>query len=505
MDPILAQSPTVNIWSSAMTGTERAKPRAHGHVTDGTVADMIRQRVKSILRPSGKAPITNIGSMGAATITLERNDFLNRFAAVAVDLNAIDSGGHTSDGMVAFPLMIEGVVGGFGQLGVSFLKAGAALASHEMTLKMVDAKDLYDRYELATPTGTAVKDPNGRTEKISGTKTNDYTLFVHGWNMPTESRLQFAETMYKRMYWQGYQGDFGVFSWPTEWLASSNLLDMASPTNRLNFNRSELKAYQSGLALNATLSDLQGRTTHVLAHSMGAIVTSEALRIEAQKPPATRKVLADTVVMSQGAYTAHAYDGSAPMMWNPGDPNYEQFEWPNLYASRYAQIDQAVTPDKLFNFFNPQDGAVAEASAWPLNQATKADSFDAPYSGFTGPAEPYYDSETAEWRLINVWKRAAPEAYPDEPMHIVVDIADEARRREVLAFGLSAKAQGVGALVNVGGPFNKSGQINLSAPGTYGFNDSRADHSGQFHYSNFKRKAYWKAFLDKTGVEKWNV
>ena len=48
------------------------------------------------------------------------------------------------------------------------------------------------------------------------TDTNlDYILFVHGYNMPTWEKDRYAETAYKRLYWQGYQGRFGEYRWPT--------------------------------------------------------------------------------------------------------------------------------------------------------------------------------------------------------------------------------------------------------------------------------------------------
>jgi hypothetical protein len=44
---------------------------------------------------------------------------------------------------------------------------------------------------------------------------NQYILFVHGWNMSPTEKTFFANTAYKRLWWQGYQGRFGAFHWPT--------------------------------------------------------------------------------------------------------------------------------------------------------------------------------------------------------------------------------------------------------------------------------------------------
>ena len=40
-------------------------------------------------------------------------------------------------------------------------------------------------------------------------------VFVHGWNLDAEGKASFAQTMYKRLYWEGFQGNFIAFDWPT--------------------------------------------------------------------------------------------------------------------------------------------------------------------------------------------------------------------------------------------------------------------------------------------------
>jgi len=41
-----------------------------------------------------------------------------------------------------------------------------------------------------------------------------YILLVHDYNLPPWKKDRFAETAFKRLYWQGYQGRFGLFRWP---------------------------------------------------------------------------------------------------------------------------------------------------------------------------------------------------------------------------------------------------------------------------------------------------
>ena len=37
-------------------------------------------------------------------------------------------------------------------------------------------------------------------------ETNDFVLFVHGWNMQHYEKSRWTETMFKRLWWQGYMG-----------------------------------------------------------------------------------------------------------------------------------------------------------------------------------------------------------------------------------------------------------------------------------------------------------
>lgn len=121
---------------------------------------------------------------------------------------------------------------------------------------------------------------------------DDTTVFVHGWNMTdgvnNDWKAAFAETMYKRLYWQGYRGEFVAFNWPTfsnEEGPFGGTLEVFNQT----FNPSELQAYRSAQALRDILEGYRGefpdlQPVHLLAHSMGNTVAGEALRQWAVDP-----------------------------------------------------------------------------------------------------------------------------------------------------------------------------------------------------------------------------
>ena len=66
-----------------------------------------------------------------------------------------------------------------------------------------------------------------------GNANTPYILFVHGWNMETWEKDRFAETAFKRLYWQGYQGRFGEFRWPTDYDFTGSFWIGIAPTRTI--------------------------------------------------------------------------------------------------------------------------------------------------------------------------------------------------------------------------------------------------------------------------------
>src|SRR5205823_8739130 len=111
------------------------------------------------------------------------------------------------------------------------------------------------------------------------------------------------QTMFKRLYWQGYRGRFGAFRWPTR-------------TPSVPYNNSEYIAFRSGSAASAYFNALRSRlpdySINAAAHSMGNIVMMEALKLQWT---AGSNALNNYALM-EAAVPAHCYDTNAPL--NPG-------------------------------------------------------------------------------------------------------------------------------------------------------------------------------------------
>lgn len=116
--------------------------------------------------------------------------------------------------------------------------------------------------------------------------------------MKPEEKQAFAQTAFKRLWHRGYRGRFGLFSWPAEW--ANRQSPFSIPDGILydprNYDRSDRKAFMSGIALHKLLTHLNGNypnRVRMLAHSMGNVTASQALLTGTWGQKENREVLLD--------------------------------------------------------------------------------------------------------------------------------------------------------------------------------------------------------------------
>ncbi|MDW7979561.1 MAG: alpha/beta hydrolase [Verrucomicrobiales bacterium] len=266
-------------------------------------------------------------------------------------------------------------------------------------------------------------------------------VYVHGFDNTVGSWLVRSDTVFKRLYWAGYSGKFASVRWPCKLLPPKSL-------DPFSYNLSELYAFKSAYGFKDYLNQLRCRfpsyRLHILAHSQGAAVVSEALRLGAPF---------DTVILAQAAMPASCYDvnasSDADLVARDAGP-FITPEWqPMGYRGVYTNI-----AGRLLNFFNPADGILRGAWMWDQK-------FNKP-DGAAYALNYFYDG-TNGWRVLDVGL-----------IRLVTD-PQESRamisRSRTWAIGVqgpvSGQAQGV-----IG-----SG-VDLQA--SFGFGYSRAEHSALF-------------------------
>ena len=378
-------------------------------------------------------------------------------------------------------LLFEGCAVGAGELVLTFSTDGVSTVGTEASvwLELKKVNELVERWTcgdgdlgdvLPLHLQTLSKEfpyPTQDSEK-------DYVLYVHGYNMKEFDKQRWIETTYKRLWQLGFKGRAGGFTWPCSQTA-------------IPFDESEERAWQSATQLKVLLTDLKakGFRVHLLAHSQGNIIASEALRLAGPNSH-----LLKTYVASQAAVPAHAFNPSAPLApspeavtpnvysryWKPGNSIHLPETWPTGNESYLAPIYLFGSAELFVNFINPVDYALTGNSpshpGWLLNQSVKRNGHPGYHYGPYGPPSPnvfFWKGDALSSKLLT---------FPED-------------RYEIFALIAGAKSQALGATKNIGGVFNLEFDLQ-----TIGFSDHHRFHSGQFRSFMAYRVGYWQAFMN---------
>ena len=398
-------------------------------------------------------------------------------------------------------LLFEGVALGKGRLVLKLLKNGQTLAEYPpLYMELKDVKDMYERWTVGDvttentsitssldyqvwPTNTPtqkfgpslrpMRDPQTDAEK-------DYILLVHGWNVSPFDKANTGDTAFKRLYWQGFNGRFGLFQWPTFFFTGN-----APPIH--HFDASEHRAWASSLGLLSLINQLNngafsGRV-RLMGHSMGNIVAGEALR------RSQGGQIVHTYIASQAAIPAHCYDATTPLMTfgtglGPTIPNVYAYFWQSSATSQPHQWQSENRPsymhpdymlgksERYFNYYNSKDWAL-NWPRWQLDEQTKPD-LSYHYVGVGIPPLMGFNHTSA---ASVTWLTFPSDTY------------------EIFAWAAESHSYALGAQF-VNGVVLATGGTNVDLRGPpFNYGDTRKFHSGQFCDTNAQRAEYWKQAL----------
>ncbi len=466
--PTLPADYTVQFgWSSVSSGSPRIRlywasqtNSSIGYLTNTTIA---AQQIAQHNTPIGEISPTS-------TLTLPANVF--------------------SNGLTEYFLFEAGTVGS-GQLTLTISQGGTNTIAQ--TSAWLDFHDITDLYEQARVTNVIQEWPDMvQTNLTSGFQVLSHAtatpgdakqlaVFIHGWRMGAWDWHSFSETMFKRLYWQGYQGRFAALTWPTR-SAESELFPQVG---YITYNRSERIAFKSGTGAAAYLNDLRNRfpdyTISGCSHSMGGIVAMETLKELA----AAGQQPVNNWVLMQAAVPAQCFDTNAP--------NFQMFlngeavvPTPDVYRNYAAGITNALRPSgKIANFFNPDDFALWN---WQLNQAFYVANLlgngvtTMKPNAFFG----YSTDGTNSLLSTNAWNQSFYSViyggyYGNGPTRAVTNPL------ELMPFVARPRGLAVGASPNVHGQIQ--GQ-QLDLENQLGFGAAEGDHSGEFN-RNIQELPIW--------------
>ena len=422
-------------------------------------------------------------------------------------------------------LLAEGCKPGKGQLKLVILNPenGSYTEIGEgpgVWLDLKKIEDFYERWTVGDLSGSNSYQPwaaaylsrlDGDTNFSYATNAPEekkYILYVHGWNMKPWEKNRYAETAFKRLYWQGYKGRFGIFCWPTTYGfdgVKSALIDGT------NYDRGEWAAWKSATPLQNLLSDLSSTyngEVNVVAHSMGNVVTGEALRLLSASGKTN---IVKCYVASQAAVPAHTYDKSIPDklpaevvakaiidFFDGGSP-----ETPNVYPDWFVGNGSAAA--RRVNFYNENDFALWH-DVWEFNQYLKPDGIDKPdqpwdYAYTGSKANDYAALEDKFVKYQYVIDRAG-RTLSSRAVPTALTYTDTKQRYEIMAFNAEARCRAVGATTGVLPGFSGVDLTTIWPSDTQsvklhnGLNYSAHKwHSAQFRSTNMRQAGYWNKLL----------
>jgi len=380
-------------------------------------------------------------------------------------------------------LIFDGVSSGSGKLVLAIYKNDGVTKlaeSQPLYLNLNEITNMYERWTVGegnggTPATTAW--PLSDFQYTSSSpEANQYILFVHGWNVSPQVKDAFANTAYKRLWWQGYKGRLGAFRWPTLY----NFPSWSSQgLNLRNYDESESNAWASATGLVGLLTSLDSQypnSVYVFAHSQGNVVVGEALR------QGGTIQLVNTYVACQAAVSAHAYDPTTSGWQSIGTSNS-----PDSFASwtnGEPYFNGVTSAESCGDLYNTNDWAL---NLWRIDQTLKPD------HGITFPG--YYWDSPSGTHPSGFYKIAGSVDYnlyfPDNTY-------------EIFAFCVQSPCYALGATPNVHGftmqsmpslwqydPFETETDLKFS---------DHPWHSAEFLFTSAEQWNFWKALMGQFGL-----
>ncbi|MBI3881531.1 MAG: alpha/beta hydrolase, partial [Verrucomicrobia bacterium] len=386
--------------------------------------------------------------------------------------------------------IFEGSGVGEGELVLTVSRQGQIVGE---TSVWIAIKPITELYEWAEAVDVATnKPPAGLQSRyllrnrmpVNATEQKDVIVFVHGINNKLEEARRSAETTFKRLYWQGYRGRIAGFFWPQPLLPECAFtVPRGSPYNYdigEFFAWKSAKAFKEYLEYLRTTSRLKDYSIHILGHSQGNIVVSEALR---QGAPF------DDFILSQAAAPAHCYSTNAPFLQRFLNKESEAGQQtPFTYQEGGYHGCFTNLTGRIISFYNTNDYALAKGfctefleTNWEANQ----ENYKPEYYTYGGVIDSWgFNTNTRQsWYLQST------------PLVTVSNFVTDLHIAK--SFVARSRSRAVGAQDNMAGVIQAS--VNLNAP-PFNFGRERTEHSAQFAYPIQGAGPYWQQVLSSFGI-----
>jgi hypothetical protein len=377
-----------------------------------------------------------------------------------------------SDGQKSW-FLLEGCRSGTGDLTFVVKKDGVEMCKASVRLTLQPITYFYDTYSVSV-TGERWEAQVATTAHHSETAgyqptTDEKFLLVHGWNMEGWEKRRWAETAFKRLWWQGYQGSVALFDWPTLH-GFDGWWDVTVDSR--HFDNSEFIAWQSAESLAKVLTELNGGgTLRVMAHSMGNVAMAEALRKYTGTPLHT--YIADKAAVSAQYYDATVAEREPAQQFNGADT-------PDIMG-HFASGDSSTQPymfrfvwraSRRFNYHNFDDYAL---KSWEINNNIKPDNLVYQFN-YHGSTTSYDESNGEDYFYRGILLQ-----------HVKLRTGYERDRHQIFSYCAESRSRALGQAAS-----GVAGFTGWNLYTAMGYDDHHYSHSREFRSNVAAESAFWR-------------
>jgi hypothetical protein len=421
---------------------------------------------------------TNVAAaqVAAQNTVIVTNGFAYSVVGPGVSIGTVSNGAtftfptnYFTNGATKY-LLFEGAGVGEGELVLTVSQNGTNIASTSVFMSLMEVSDMIERAHIenapVSPPSTTLTDQSTYKEDnfvpIDAGDGKQLIVFVHGWRLTQWGTENFAETMFKRLWWQGYQGRFAALRWPTLSAETDGPL-----AQYLTFNRDEYISFDCAQGTANYFLQLQSRfpgySIDVCSHSHGNVLMMETLKrfvTNGQTPIHNYALL-------QAAVAGECLDTNA-LLFPPFFIGVD--ELPDNFQGYAGPVQNALTSyngvsGKMANFYNTNDFGVV--TCWQPDQLLYKPDGRYGYQYVTNGA---FQSTITSTRAVT------------DP-------------HELMSFLSRPRTQAVGAMPGLGGALNTGNQVDLQA--LVGFTGNWYDHSGEFNRPIQQLQPFYTTLLDR--------
>ena len=154
-------------------------------------------------------------------------------------------------------------------------------------------------------------------------------VFVHGYNVNPSAARQWADAMFKRLWWSGSRSMFTAVDWRGD---DSQFATLTHGDVSPDYYANVMHAFASASALASRVASLPGTEKVLLAHSLGNMVVSSAIKDHGMSGYLKYYMLNAAVPVEAYDETADA-DEMVDSEWSNVPINYRASDWSSLFTS----------------------------------------------------------------------------------------------------------------------------------------------------------------------------